>query len=270
MYYYKSPISIGLQQSCDRDCACYLLRVNSLAFILRLYTMHLLDIPPEIILHILSYLDLPDLAVLSEVMPTLNPLTSDPVLHKYRLSIVSPSRINHFLFGTTPQGHALRPTVGDLVQRGVIRGLGIERRWRAGNYFYSLNSIIQYENSLSLSRRHASHVLSIQMRRRSPTPSNVLKLLHSNHVLPDVESSSTNMARSLQPVVHKLKWSLQRDRLAKLIKNNSCSITGSKAGFGAWLESTARHIIQDGEKVRLAICPDIRQRVVFYERLANA
>jgi len=75
------------------------------------------------------------------------------------------------------------------------------------------------------------------------------------------------MARSLQPVVHKLKWSLQRDRLAKLIKSSSCS---SKAGFGAWLESTARHIIHDGEKVRLAVCPDIRQRVVFYERLANA
>lgn len=118
--------------------------------------MHLLEIPPEIILHIckysslyclliftvtttVSYLDLPDLAVLSQVMPTLIPLTSDPVLHKYRLSIVSPSRINHFLFGTTPQGHALRPTVGDLVQRGVIRGLGIERRWRMGSYFYSLN-----------------------------------------------------------------------------------------------------------------------------------
>lgn len=131
--------------------------------------MHLLDIPPEIILHIckyswfqcllmltvttVSYLDLPDLAVLSQVMPTLNPLTSDPVLHKYRLSIVSPSRINHFLFGTTPQGHALRPTVGDLVQRGVIRGLGIERRWRMGSYFYSLNvRVLSLASSSSIDR----------------------------------------------------------------------------------------------------------------------
>ena len=66
-------------------------------------------------------------------------LTTDPILHTYRLKIVSPSRVNHKLFGVSPQGHALRPTLVDLVHRGVIKGLGIERRWRMGAYFYSLN-----------------------------------------------------------------------------------------------------------------------------------
>ena len=86
-----------------------------------------------------SFLDLPDLAVLARVVPALMHLTTDPVLHTYRLRIVSPSRVNHKLFGVSPQGHTLRPTLVDLVHRGVIKGLGIERRWRMGGYFYSRN-----------------------------------------------------------------------------------------------------------------------------------
>jgi hypothetical protein len=117
----------------------------------------LLDIPPEITLHIrmfeyschlnlffsdsshylVSFLDLPDLAALSHVSPSLAKLCSDPVLHRFRLLVVAPSRLSHSLFGQSPQGLALRPTVSDLVNRGVLRGLGIVRRWRAGSYFYS-------------------------------------------------------------------------------------------------------------------------------------
>jgi len=123
-------------------------------------TCRLLCFPPEILLHIrtfsclasvaapranlclqytVSYLDLPDLAVLAQVMPPLMPLTTDSVLHTYRLRVISPSRLNHNLFGKSPQGHALRPTVLDLVRRGVMRGLDLERRWRVGSYFYSLS-----------------------------------------------------------------------------------------------------------------------------------
>jgi len=89
--------------------------------------------------HVVAYLDLPDLALLAQLFPSLATLTADPVLHLQRLRIVSPSRVNHNLFGRSPQGHALRPTVADLVQRGVMKGLGIERRWRMGAYFYSLS-----------------------------------------------------------------------------------------------------------------------------------
>ncbi len=72
-------------------------------------------------------------------MPSLALLTADPVLHRLpRLLTVSPARVSHNLFGTGPQGHALRPTVLDLVHRGVFR-LGIERQWRMGAYFYSKN-----------------------------------------------------------------------------------------------------------------------------------
>ena len=223
-------------------------------------------------------------------MPALIHLTTDPVLHTYRLRIVSPSRVNHKLFGVSPQGHTLRPTLVDLVHRGVIKGLGIERRWRMGGYFYSLNvrccflsefsdthtydffkkkSIIQYENMRSLSRRHASHVLAVQLRRRTinGTASNSLQVLCSTHVFPDVESSSLNVARSLLPTMRKLKWCLQRDRLAKVFK-----VSGVSVGIGAWLDrgdSKGRKVVQEGEKVRLAVCPNIRTKVGFYERLGR-
>ncbi|KAF8910174.1 hypothetical protein CPB84DRAFT_1834184 [Gymnopilus junonius] len=223
-------------------------------------------------LHILSYLDLPDLAIIAQVAPSLVPLTNDPVLHTQRLRIVSPSRVDHYLFGKSPEGHLLRPTVGDLVQRGVIRGLAIERRWRMGAYFYSVSSIIQYNNSMTLHRRHASHVLSVQLRRRntaeSQAPTSSLKSLYSCHVLPDVESSSMNVARSLLPVVHKLKWSIQRDKLAKVFKDS-----GMRVGLGAWLEGgngSARKLLPEDEKVRLAVCPDIRKTLGFFERLGRS
>jgi len=229
----------------------------------------LVNFPPEILLHILSFLDLPDLAVLAQAVPTLMHLTTDPVLHTYRLRIVSPSRVNHKLFGMSPQGHALRPTLVDLVHRGVIKGLGIERRWRMGGYFYSLNSIVQYENMRSLYRRHASHVLAVQLRRRTTngTVNNSLQRLYSSHVFPDVESSSLNVARSLLPIMRKLKWCLQRDRLAKVFK-----VSGVPIGIGAWLDkgdSQGRRVVQEVDKVRLAVCPNIRTKVRFYEKLGK-
>jgi len=229
----------------------------------------LVNFPPEILLHILSFLDLPDLVVLAQVVPALMHLTTDPVLHTYRLRIVSPSRVNHKLFGLSPQGHALRPTLVDLVHRGVIKGLGIERRWRMGGYFYSSNSVIQYENMRLLFRRQASHILAVQLQKRTTngTASNSLQILCSTHVFPDVESSSLNVARSLLPVMRKLKWSLQRDRLAKVFK-----VSGVSIGIGPWLDrgdSERRKVVQEGEKLRLAVCPNIRTKVGFFERLGK-
>ncbi|KAF9055818.1 hypothetical protein BJ165DRAFT_1428898 [Panaeolus papilionaceus] len=231
----------------------------------------LVDLPAEVLLHILSFLDIPDLDALSEVLPALIPLTGDPVLHKQRLIIISPSRLNHNLFGVSPEGHAFRPTIADLCRRGVIKGLNIEQRWRMGAYFYSLNSIVQYENSRALSRRRTSRVLTVQLRRRTVAgpPSNSLQNLHISHVLPDIESSSLNVARSLLPVMRKLKWSLQRDKLAKAFKTSVV-----KLGMRVWLQDRenldkGRRVLLEGEKLRLAVCPDIRNRVGYYERLAR-
>lgn len=115
----------------------------------------LLALPQETLLHIctsciihatipcrltclpVSFLDIPDLAALSRASKALALLTADPVLHRTRLRVVAPSRVRHSLFGRSPEGILLRPTIPELVHRGVMRGLQIERRLRTGAYLYS-------------------------------------------------------------------------------------------------------------------------------------
>lgn len=90
--------------------------------------------------------------------------------------------------------------------------------------------------------------------------------MYSRQVYPDVESSSPNVARSLLPTVRKLKWSLQRDRLAKVFKDS-----GTRLGMAAWLASgeLGRRVLLEDEKFRLAVCPDIRKTRGFFERLSK-
>lgn len=130
----------------------------------------LLALPQEILLHIrtfhgthatmtsqltcfsVSFLDIPDLAALSRVSKALALLTADPVLHRTRLRVVAPSRVQHSLFGRSPEGILLRPTISELVHRGVMRGLQIERRLRTGAYLYSPHaSIAEYLFATSVS-----------------------------------------------------------------------------------------------------------------------
>jgi hypothetical protein len=84
-----------------------------------------------------SYLDIFDLDCLAGLSPFLGLLSSDPVLHRNRLRVVAPSRIEHSLFAEGCHGTLLRPSIADLVRMNVMRGIGIERRWRLGIYFYS-------------------------------------------------------------------------------------------------------------------------------------
>ncbi|GAV98820.1 glycosyltransferase family 22 protein [Lentinula edodes] len=233
----------------------------------------------NLILLIFSYLDLPDLASLAQVAPFLAELASDPVLHKNRLRVVVPSRIRHSLFGQGPQGIAFRPTVAELVHRGVMRGLSIERHWREGNYFHSHRSIAQYETSLKLARNQTSRIISMQLRQRKLDSSDFLKTLHQAHVLPDEESSCLRVSRSLLPVMRKLKWSIQKDKLSKKIRDGTVhsipgrlnnSSLGSLEAFCGWLENRGRGIVHDNERVRLAICPDVQKKVLFYEGLLVA
>ncbi|KAE9398487.1 hypothetical protein BT96DRAFT_882966 [Gymnopus androsaceus JB14] len=226
------------------------------------FLLFLNEMPTDIILHIFSYLDLPDLASLAQASPFLAALASDPALNKNRLRIVAPCRIQHSLFGQGPQGIAFRPTIAELVHRGVIRGLSIERRWREGIHFlHSHRSIVQYETAMKLARTHASHIISVQLRQRK---FDFLKTLHYARVLPDEESSSLRISRSLLPVMRKLKWSIQKDNLSKKIRDGTVY---SIPIFCKWLESRGKGIVHDDERVRLAICPDVRKKVGFYEGL---
>ncbi|KAG1904736.1 uncharacterized protein F5891DRAFT_1012572 [Suillus fuscotomentosus] len=188
---------------------------------------NLLDLPQEIILHILSFLDLPDLATLSKLHEYLALLAADPVLHLIRLRVVAPSR-----------------------------------------------SVDQYDIGLRLQRERTAHIIASHLRRRAPAPVG-LKLLYHSGILPDVESSLLSISRSLLPVVRKLKWSIQRDKLANEVRglsgalgsgNSALPLTGSLA---AWIELKGQGVVQDCERVRLALCPDVRRMVKFYESLGH-
>lgn len=141
----------------------------------------------------------------------------------------------------------------------------------ADNY---VQSVDQYDSGLRLQRERTSHIITSHLRRRAPAPVG-LKLLYHSHILPDVESSLLTVSRSLLPVVRKLKWSIQRDKLANEVRglsgalgfgNSALPLTGS---LGAWIELKGQGVVQDCERVRLALCPDVRRRVKFYESLGH-
>lgn len=71
-----------------------------------------------------------------------------------------------------------------------------------------------------LQRGHASNVISSKLRRWS-LHSNPLKALYKTHILPDVESSSPLISRSLIPVVRRLKWNIRCDSLSRNLRLQS-------------------------------------------------
>ncbi len=90
-------------------------------------------------------------------------------------------------------------------------------------------AIIQYENGRALSRRLAANVLSGQTPSARGLRKHAESFVQLVKFYPDEESSSPNVARSLLPTVRKLKWSLQRDRVAKAFKDS-----GARLGVTAW------------------------------------
>ncbi|KAL7285075.1 hypothetical protein PYCCODRAFT_1436872 [Trametes coccinea BRFM310] len=224
----------------------------------------LLYLPPEILLYILSYLDLPDLVCLARAFPELTPLVEDPILHRERLRIITPSRVAHALFGRSPAGDSLRPTVPDLVHRGIIRGIGVERRWRSGLYFQSPLIVRQYEIALRLQWTHARDVVSHTLRTRSPA---ARETFYHTRILPR-EASAAPVSAPLVSTVRRLRWALQRDRLARLVKDR-CELV-KNGGVVAWLEGKGRSALtRENERVRLALCPGIKEIVKFYEGLSR-
>jgi hypothetical protein len=84
--------------------------------------------------------------------------------------------------------------------------------------------------------------------------------------------------------MRKLKWCLQKDRLAREFKR--CGKAAGD-GLGIWLSEgegevslndvesdmeekrMRKRVFVDGEKVRLALCPDVKKRVGFFEKLGR-
>lgn len=131
------------------------------------------------------------------------------------------------------------------------------------NSFFS-QMVAQYEVSLRLQRTHAGNVVESSLRRRSST---TLHRVYSARVLPD-ELPSAAISSSLIPAMRKLKWSVQRDRLARLVKARSEMVRNG--GVVAWLEGRGKAVMRrENERVRLALCPGISGNVRFYESLSD-
>ena len=244
----------------------------------------------------MSFLDLPDLACLAQACPGLLPLVNDPVLRRERLLVVAPSRVAHSLFGTSTSGLPLRPTLPDLVHRGIIRGMGIERRWRDGLYFASAlvrpglmsppsdlltrslpasslslmrlshaQMVRQYESSMRLQWTHARNVVAHALRAR-PSPA-ARAAFYRALVLPR-DMPEADVSPAIVPAVRRLRWALRRDRLAHFVKDRSEMV--KNGSLGKWLEGDGRVVMwRENERVRLALCPGIKGIVRFYEGLSR-
>lgn len=113
----------------------------------------------------------------------------------------------------------------------------------------------QFETSQRLQRKQVRDLLVAHFRSRPA----VVQLLDMR-VMPVVEGGSFQVARSLLPVMRKLKFAIRRDALARQVR--------SHGGVKTWLEACGRGL--ETERVRLAVCPGVRKVVRFWETLANA
>lgn len=121
----------------------------------------------------------------------------------------------------------------------------------------------QYECSLRLQWTHARDVLAHSLCARSP---GARETFYHTRVLPR-ETSAAPVSARLVSTVRRLRWALQRDRLARFVKDRSEMV--EKGGAVAWLESKGRAALwRENERVRLAVCPGIKGIVKFYEQLA--
>jgi len=70
--------------------------------------------------------------------------------------------------------------------------------------------------------------------------------------------------------MRQLKWSIQRDALANKVRSvKAGALELGNSGLGNWIELKGQSIVEDCERVRLALCPDIRRMVKFYESLGH-
>jgi hypothetical protein len=162
-----------------------------------------------------------------------------------------------------------RPSILDLVQWNILRGLGIERRWRAGQYLYSTLvctpiSTISQSHSFQAIRQFNASVTLQQTRIRSKlstllrTPRSSARATLYPRIIPDIEASSHHIARALIPAVHSLNAHIRRHALARAIT------TGATRDL-SWFEKRGRELGVVGESARLAVCPSVKKSVRAWE-----
>lgn len=109
-----------------------------------------------------------------------------------------------------------------------------------------IQSVKQYETSQRLQLSHVRHVLAAHLQRKSPQA--------LARVLPDAEACSPR----LLPAVRSLKWSIRRDKFARMVRDRE----GTRV-----FEGRLRGLWKENERVRLAICPGVGKIVRLFESI---
>ena len=130
----------------------------------------------------------------------------------------------------------------------------------------------QYETSQSLQRNRARTVLAHTLRTRSTPGAHDIfyhtRVLPAESYSPSSASHAPHVSPRLVSTVRRLRWALQRDRLAHFVKDRSEMV--KNGSLGKWLEGDGRVVMwRENERVRLALCPGIKGIVRFYEGLSQ-
>jgi len=155
--------------------------------------------------------------------------------------------------------------------------------------------VFVYENALGLHRIRAQNLISTVLRDRfrPPNPSTLVRpypvaaRFDIYGVTEGLKKSKPGVvSRILLPTIRSLRWSLKRDQVSRVVRG--------AGGIGAlfrrrliddepdtpdrrvaiWIEKQGPKLIPDsstgleGERTRLALCPDVGRIIRFYEGLS--
>lgn len=138
-----------------------------------------------------------------------------------------------------------------------------------------LQSIRQYEHSLRLTSAHLTRVLTRHLRTKQARRLELLQCGGSDvHPTADrkasklhvpVEYTSLNISRSLLPAIVQLKWQMAKDKLAQSVRSSA------PRNFRTWIMEGHGRVLMglENERVRLAVCPDVKKIVGFWEDVAR-
>ncbi|EFP92097.1 uncharacterized protein PGTG_17402 [Puccinia graminis f. sp. tritici CRL 75-36-700-3] len=167
-------------------------------------------LPQTLILHIFSWLDLPDLASIGATgNGLLTNLSKDAVLHRARLRSVGAQCISPHL--------KRRPNILEVAKSGKMKGLNLESKIQRGCYLSSPNSIRLLENSHRVERLMIREKLNRLLSRRPTSRSSLLTLNL-------IDQELLFCSNLLAPVLRSLKRQQAKDLLARKLRYSDAEL----------------------------------------------
>lgn len=227
----------------------------------------LLRLPETLVLHVFSYLDLPDLGLVAATgHPDLVSYSEERVLHVRRLKSVGPSVERHL---------RTRPGRLDLGVMQHLKGLNVQTRAANGQYLGSPTSQRRFDAAMRIGREMLARRLAKGLDSRPSLESlirrNILdpELLFSMSAPPRTALNRLRISPTLAPALRLLKRERTKDELARRMRSRNAppSTEGDEAMHGwktfsaAQRGDAARWRDESHLSVRLAIVSAHRSSV---------